>query len=129
MTKRKVLLFAALVACFALLLAISAFAANEPVTYKVQGSGGAIIERTTEVGKLFNVVSTNNDRVIMGLNSTVDGFASNKIVEVHVPNGIAEVNISLENSAVKTIVFDYYAKVKVTNLKGLKNLQKMQNFF
>ena len=126
MTKRKVLLFAALVACFALLLAISAFAANEPVTYKVQGSGGAIIERTTEVGKLFNVVSTNNDRVIMGLNSTVDGFASNKIVEVHVPNGIAEVNISLENSAVKTIVFDYYAKVKVTNLKGLKNLQKIE---
>ena len=125
MTKKKVLLFAVMVACLIVVLSITAFAANEPVSYKVLTSSG-VMERTTTVGVLFNVVSTNNNRVIMGLNSTVEGFASSKIIEVHVPNGIAEVNITIENSSVQTIVFDYYCQANVSNLKGLKGLKTIK---
>ena len=124
MTKKKVLLFAVMVACLIVVLSITAFAANEPVSYKVLTASG-VMERTTTVGVLFNVVSTNNNRVIMGLNSTVEGFASSKIIEVHVPNGIAEVNITIENSSVQTIVFDYYCQANVSNLKGLKGLKSI----
>lgn len=125
MAKKKVLLFAVLAVFAALWFSISVFAANEPVSYKVSTEGG-IMERKTTVGVLFNVVTTNNNRIIMGLNPTVDGFASSKIVEVHVPNGIAEVNITtIENSSVQTIVFDYYCQAKVSSLKGLKGLKKI----
>ncbi len=125
MTKKKVLLFAVLVVCAVLWFSITVLAANEPVSYKVSTEGG-IMERKTTVGVLFNVVSTNNNRIIMGLNPTVDGFASSKIVEVHVPNGIAEINIeSIENSSVQTIVFDYYCQTKISSLKGLKGLKKI----
>ena len=123
MTKKKVLLFAVMVACLIVLLSLTAFAANEPVSYKVLTAGG-VMERTTTVGVLFNVSNTNGTRIINGINSTVDGFASSKIIEVHVPNGIAEVNIAtLENTSVQTIVFDYYCQANVSNLKGLKGLK------
>lgn len=122
MTKKKVLLFAVMVACLVLLLSITAFAANETVSYKVLTAEG-VMERTTTVGILFNVSSTGNNRVINGINSNVEGFASNKIIEVHVPNGIASVNITIENTSVQTIVFDYYCQTNVSSLKGLTNLK------
>ena len=122
MTKKKVLLFAVMVACLVMLFAITAFAANETVSYKVLTANG-VMERTTTVGVLFNVSNTNGTRIINGINSTVDGFASSKIIEVHVPSGIAEVNITIENTSVQTIVFDYYTQVNVSSLKGLKALK------
>jgi len=123
MTKKKVLLFTVMVACLALWLSIAVFAANEPVTYKVSTAGG-IMERNTTVGVLFNISTSGKNRIINGINSTVEGFASNKIVEVHVPYGITEVNITnIENTSVQTIVFDSYCQAKVTSLKGLTGLK------
>ena len=124
MTKKKVLLFAVMVACLFMLFAITAFAANETVSYKVLTANG-VMERTTTVGVLFNVSNTNGTRIINGVNSTVDGFAASKIIEVHVPNGIAEVNITIENNSVQTIIFDYYCQTNVSSLKGLKGLKSI----
>lgn len=124
MTKKKVLLFAVMVACIVMLFAVTTFAANEPVSYKVK-VGNSVIERYTTVGVLFSVSSTNNNRIITGINNKVEGFDSNQIVEVHVPYGIAEINISVENTSVETIVFDDFCQLRVGNLKNLKGLKNI----
>lgn len=129
MTKRRILLIVAMVSVLMLLFSITAFAANEPVSYKVQTENG-VLERTTTVGKLFNVVSSGNSRIIKGINEKVDGFPAGKILEVHVPTGITEINIDTENSSVETIVFDQYCNTKVTSLvkfKGLKTISVFGN--
>ena len=125
MNKKKILLFAVMVVSLFLTFAITALAANEPVSYKVNVNG-SVIERHTTVDILYKVSTTNNNRIIMGLNPKVEGFAADQIVEVHVPYGIAEINVTIVNSSVKTIVFDDYCSARVGSLQGFNALEKIE---
>ncbi|MBO5261586.1 MAG: leucine-rich repeat protein [Clostridia bacterium] len=125
MIKKRILLFTVLVVTVAVFFAITAFAANEPVSYKVNVNGN-VIERHTSVEVLYKISTSNNDRIIMGLNPKVEGFTAEQIVEVHVPYGIAEVNINIVNTSVKTIIFDDYCSARVGSLQGFNGLEKIE---
>ncbi len=126
MTRKKLLLFTAMVCFVVVLFALTAFAANEPVSYKVN-IAGTVIERFTTVESVYNLsTSSNGDRVIVGIKSTVEGFSSSQITEIHIPYGIADVSFTVVNSSVQTIIFDDYCSAKVSNLKNLKGLKRIE---
>ena len=125
MSKKKIVLIVAIFACLFVMFSLTVLANDADVFFKILVSDGVTVERSVQAGKIFNITNNDGYRTVTGIKDNVSGFAASKIIEVHIPYGIDEINITdSKNSSITNVIFDDYCNVKVSGIKitGLKTI-------
>ena len=124
MNKKKLLLFAIMVACLTVLFSITVFAAGESIIFKVQTNDG-IRQEKVDIDNFYVVNTSNNSRTITGIKQNIGAkYTADQVVEVSIPAGIKKVEITDEYPNLKVVNIDSFciAEIKIPGFTGLTTI-------